>query len=65
MAKKPDDGTWFLASFAPGSRKCVQADADGEVTIVLVAPESEALRVMSAWLALKDTAFRVTLTPED
>lgn len=64
MAKKPD-GTWFLASFAPGSRKCVQADADGEVTIVLVAPESEALRVMSAWLALKESAFKVTLEPAE
>ena len=64
MAKKPESPT-FLASFAPGSRKCVQADSDGEVTIVLVSPETEAIQVMSAWMALKDQAFRVTLTPED
>lgn len=53
-------GLTFTAAFAPG-RKCFQADTDGEVTIVLVVPETDAPKLMAAFPLLKDETFTVTL----
>jgi hypothetical protein len=53
-------GVTFEAAFAPG-RKCFQCDTDGEVTLTLVVPESEAAKVLAAFQVLRDESFSVTL----
>ena len=60
--RKPDVAALsFQAAFAP-NRKAFQMDTDGEATIVLVVPPSDALIVTAAFQALREEAFTVTLT---
>ena len=54
----------FTAAFAP-QRKSFQMDTEGEATIVLVIPSSDALTVTAAFQALKEHSFTVTLSPHE
>lgn len=62
MSKARSAPVSFEAAFAPG-RKCFQADTEGEVLIQLVIPESDAVTVTAAFQVLRESSFRVTLTP--
>lgn len=54
----------FPAAFAASGRKCLQADADGEVTLTLIVPESHAAVALAMWAQLRDRPFTLEVGPE-
>ncbi len=62
---RADSPLIFEAALVPAGRKALTLDADGEATLTLVIPATDALTVASRFAELMDTAFRVTLEPEN
>ena len=61
---KAQTGPTFMAALAPSPRKSLTVDSDGEAVLTLIVPASDVMAVTAAVIALRDVAFRVTLTPE-
>jgi len=51
----------FEAALVPPGRKALTLDADGEATLTLVIPASDAMRLVSHFPRLMDCAFQVTI----
>lgn len=51
----------FEAALVPAGRKALTLDADGEATLTLVIPATDALTVVSQFRALLDRSFLVAI----
>lgn len=51
----------FEAALVPAGRKALTLDADGEATLTLVIPATDALTVVSRFMELRDRSFLVAL----
>lgn len=51
----------FEAALVPAGRKALTLDADGEATLTLVIPATDALTVVSRFFDLTDRSFRVEI----
>lgn len=52
----------FEAALVPAGRKALTLDADGEATLTLVIPATDALVLATRFTELMDCAFTVTIT---
>ena len=52
----------FEAALVPSGRKALTLDADGEATLTLVIPATDALLVTSRFFDLMDRSFRVEIS---
>jgi hypothetical protein len=55
------DNLSFEAALVPSGRKALTLDADGEATLTLVIPATDALLVTSRFFDLMDRSFVVTI----
>ena len=54
----------FEAALVPAGRKALTLDADGEATLTLAIPATDALTVAARFLELMDCTFRVAIVRE-
>jgi hypothetical protein len=55
----------FEAALVPAGRKALTLDADGEATLTLVIPATDALLVTTRFLDLMDRSFVVSISLEN
>lgn len=54
----------FQAALAPSPRKTLSMDADGEVTLTLIVPYTDATMLVSRWSELMDRTLLVAIVPQ-
>ena len=54
----------FAAALAPSPRKTLSMDADGEVTLTLIVPYTDATLLVSRWSELMDRTLLVAIVPQ-